>query len=332
MIHELKSLHELEQVQPQFVETLASARHVLVASHLNPDGDAIGSSLAISFFLDQLGVSHEVLNHDPVPDNLLFLPGTDRVRQAPENPDADLAIVLDLDEPSRMGRVAPYLEAADRMIVVDHHVPKVRPGQMRIVMEEAPATAAILADLLIPTGKVNAQVADNLLAGILTDTGNFRFPNTTPHCLNLAAQLIELGANLPNMAEQIYHCMPLPALRLLGWAITNLKATPNEDLVYVSLPLSVYQELGAREQDTEGIVNELLSTRHARIAFVLRERKPGVIRGSLRSRGNLDVAAIANQFGGGGHRNAAGVTFEGSLQDAEAQLAEAAQACLASSS
>jgi len=203
--------------------------------------------------------------------------------------------------------VAPYLEAADRMIVVDHHVPKVRPGHMRIVMEEAPATAAILADLLIPTGKVNAQVADNLLAGILTDTGmtdtgNFRFPNTTPHCLNLAAQLIELGANLPNMAEQIYHCVPLPALRLLGWAITNLKATPNEDLVYVSLPLSVYQELAAREQDTEGIVNELLSTRHARIAFVLRERKPGVIRGSLRSRGNLDVAAIANQFGGGGYR------------------------------
>ncbi|MBX3097081.1 MAG: bifunctional oligoribonuclease/PAP phosphatase NrnA [Fimbriimonadaceae bacterium] len=328
----IQSIEELKGLQAQFLTELGSARRVLIASHLNPDGDAIGSSLAVAAFLTLMGVDCDVVNADPVPENLKFLPGVNRVKSAPAHDEYDLGIILDLDSMNRLGRVRDCFNDIPRLMVIDHHVPHEQPGDLRIVMTGAPATCALLADLMLGSGiPLTSDIANYLLVGILTDTGNFRFPNTTPHSLHLAAELIELGADLPKMAEEVYHRKPIEAVRLLGWALSNFKTSMNDSLVWVTLPLRIFEELGASDQDTEGIVNEILSVGSARIAMILRESAGGRIRGSLRSRGSINVATVAQQFGGGGHANAAGVSFTSSLSAAEEEIVKALEECLASS-
>ena len=329
---EIATIEQLVALRPAFLDAVRSARRVLIGSHHNPDGDAIGSSLAMYGFVRQLGIEVDVVNSDPVPDNLRFLPGAKLVRDAAPRKDYDLGIVLDLDAWDRLGRTRAVFDDIPRIMVIDHHVPHEQPGDLRIVMTGAPATCAMLADLMLGSGvPIDHEIATHLLVGILTDTGNFRFPNTTPHSLHLAAQLIEHGANLAQMAEEVYHRKALPAVRLLGWALTNFQTNENATLAWVAIPQSIFDEFGARDQDTEGIVNELLSISTARIAMILRETPNGRIKGSLRSRGPLNVAEVARQFGGGGHENAAGVSFTSPLPHAESQLVEALQTCLASS-
>lgn len=329
---EIQTIEQLVALRPAFFDTLRSARRVLIGSHLNPDGDAIGSSLAMYGFVRQLGIEADVVNSDPVPDNLRFLPGAKCVRDVAPRKDYDLGIVLDLDAWDRLGRTRPAFDAIPRIMVIDHHVPHEQPGDLRFVMTGAPATCAMLADLMLGSDvPIDHEIATNLLVGILTDTGNFRFPNTTPHSLHLAAQLIEHGANLAQLAEEVYHRRALPAVRLLGWALTHFQTNEDATLAWVAIPQSIFDELGARDQDTEGIVNELLSISTVRVALFLREMANGRVKGSLRSRGPLNVAEVARQFGGGGHENAAGVSFTAPLAQAESQLVEALKACLESS-
>jgi phosphoesterase RecJ-like protein len=334
MTGEIETVEGLLAHREAFIQALRSAKRVAICSHLNPDGDAIGSALAVGHFLSRLGVEWDVFSHDPVPDNLRFLPGTDLIQTELGDPTLyDLGVIVDLDSLERLGKHRAVFEAIPTTIVVDHHVPHDKPGSMRLVMVSAPATCAILADLMVGSEVgIDTAIAECLLAGILTDTGNFRFPNTTPHSLNLAAQLIESGANLPRMAEEVYHRRPIGAVRLLGWSLNAMKSAMDEQIVWTCIPRAERDALGAREQDTEGIVNELLSIKTARIAAVMREAKTdGLVRASVRSRGDIDVAGVARQIGGGGHRNAAGITFHGTLAEAETAIIEALKACLASS-
>src|SRR5687767_13797879 len=168
-----------KQYAPQFLQELERASSVLIGTHLNPDGDALGSALALSLFLDQKGISSEVLCHHGAPDNLQFLPGVGRVRQEPTYEKHDLCVVLDLDSLERLGNTEQFFSECTRLIVIDHHVPHEAPGDLRIVDTTAPATASILTDLLFESGsQVTPEMATCLLTGIVTDTGSFRFRNT----------------------------------------------------------------------------------------------------------------------------------------------------------
>lgn len=316
---------------PAFIDEVRSAKGVLVGTHLNPDGDAIGASLAVSHVLDQLEVEHEVLCSDPPPHYLNFLPGSQRVRQAPTGEGHTLALLLDLEALHRLGAVRKYFEDCPRMLVVDHHVPIESPGDLRIVIPGSPATCQILLDLFADSEiQITPDIADCLLTGILTDTGNFRYPNTSAHSLHSAGYLLEKGANLAKVTREVYMCKELPAVELTALAVMRMKTACEGRIAWATLPLELFQEVGASEVHTEGIVNELLSVQGVLIAMVLREGKPGRIRGSLRSLGNIDVAAVAHDFGGGGHANAAGVSFNGSLADAEERLVAALKQCLES--
>lgn len=308
-----------------------ASEHILIGTHLNPDGDAIGSALAVSHALQLMGRSHEVLCHHEPPANLQFLSGSERIRQVPAR-GADLAIVVDLDAMQRLGSTREFIEATPQVILVDHHIPHESPGDMRIVFPEEPATCSILADLFFASElAMTPEMATCLATGIVTDTGSFRYPNTTPHSLHLVGQLQEAGANLAQISEEVYMTKSLPAVRMLGRAIERAQLAVEDRLTWVTLPHEVFSELGASDQDTEGIVNEMLAISTVEIAAILRENRPGKIKGSLRSRSHIDVAEVARQFGGGGHRNAAGVTFEGDLAEAERQLVAALKECLASS-
>lgn len=317
-----------------FRNELLSARSVLVGTHLNPDGDALGSALALSEYLRSEQVDHEVLCNNPAPTNLRFLPGVDRVRQAPiQDREWDLGIVLDLDTLDRLGKVKPFFEACTRLVVIDHHVPHEAPGDLRIVDTTKPATAVILANLLAALGaNITPSMATCLLAGIVTDTGSFRFRNTTPESLEIAARLLSVGGNLEEITENVYQTRPLAAVRLLGVTLERIRLRADGRLGWSAISAEDYQACGAMDEHTEGFVNEILSIETVQIAALIRQPGPGrLVRCSLRSRGNYDVAEVARQFGGGGHRNAAGCTLETTLGDAESILVAALEQCLASS-
>ena len=317
---------------PAFLREVRAAKGIVIGTHLNPDGDAIGSALAVSHVLTQLEIEHEVLCADPPPYYLKFLPGSERVKQAPDGEWHSLAILLDLEATSRLGLVSRYFENVSRTLVIDHHIPNEEPGDVRIVFPSAPATCSILLDLFRDSEiDVTPQIADCLLTGILTDTGNFRFPNTDAHSLHSAGYLLERGADLARITQEVYMRKERPASQLAAHAIMSMKTASDGRLAWATLPLDLFERLGANEQHTEGVVNELLSIKGVQIAAILREAKPGKIRGSLRSLGAIDVAAVAREFGGGGHMNAAGITYTGGLEEAEDALVAALKRCLESS-
>lgn len=327
------SPNQLSEMWPGLLAEIQAANHILLASHVNPDGDALGSALAFSFVLDQLGKSHEVLFHHPAPKYLNFLPGIERITNQPSGKPADLAIVVDLEAIGRIGEtIYPAIAAAKKLVIIDHHQPNERPGDIRIVSTKSPATAAILADLWLPNNiEISPEIATLLLVGILTDTGNFRYPNTTPHSMHVAADLLEAGAKLTAINEAIYLTKPLPAVKLFGKALSNLRLAADNQVAFTTLRQSDFTNSGAIEEDTEGFVNELLAIDTVRMAAILRESASGRIKISIRSQGPIDTTQVAKQFGGGGHINASGAHSDDTIEVAAEKLVEAMVQCLASS-
>jgi phosphoesterase RecJ-like protein len=286
----------------------------------------------MSLYLDSLGIENEVLCHHAPPKNLLFLPGIKRVRQHPKGEKQDLAIMLDLDSLDRLGSTEPYFSACNRLIVIDHHVPHEAPGNLRIVDTTAAATAVILTQLLEAVGaNITPEMATCLLTGIVTDTGSFRFRNTNPESLAVSSMLLEKGGDLTQVNEEIFQSKQLSAARLLGHTLETMQLACENQLAWSTLSLADFQFAEATDEDTEGFVNEMLFITSVQIAAIFREPKPGRIRCSLRSRSQYDVAEVAREFGGGGHKNAAGCTFDLSLEEAEELVVERLKRCLASS-
>ena len=315
----------------QLREELRHASSVLIGTHLNPDGDALGSSLALAAYLDRLGLEVEVLCHHPAPRNLRFLPGVGRIRQAPRMEKADLAIMVDLESKDRLGDVRDYILETPRLLVIDHHVPHEQPGDVRIVDVSASATALIIARLLLELGaEITPDMATNLLTGIVTDTGSFRFRNTTPESLSVSAVLLEKGADLARVNEEIFQRKPLASTLLLGHMLDTMRLECGNRIAVGVLTRGDFERAMATDEETEGFVNEMLSIDSVEIAAILREPKPGRIRCSLRSRAEHDVATVAREFGGGGHRNAAGCTLDMSIDEAEEIIVRRLRACLAS--
>jgi len=322
----------LTSIARQFDEELRNASSVLIGTHLNPDGDALGSSLALAAYLDRRGLDVQVLCHHPAPRNLRFLPGVGKVRQSPKREDeADLAIMVDLESRDRLGDVRDYILQTPRLVVIDHHVPHEEPGDLRIVDVGASATALIIARLLIDLGaEITPDMATNLLTGIITDTGSFRFRNTTPESLSISAILLEKGADLALVNEEIFQRKPLASTLLLGHMLDTMRLECGNRIAVGVLTKGDFERAMATDEDTEGFVNEMLSIDSVEIAAILREPKPGRIRCSLRSRAEHDVATVAREFGGGGHRNAAGCTLDLTVDEAEETIVRRLRSCLAS--
>ncbi|MBL8047703.1 MAG: bifunctional oligoribonuclease/PAP phosphatase NrnA [Chthonomonas sp.] len=326
-------MNDLPLLAEEFRARLESASSVLVVSHLNPDGDAIGSSLAVSFYLDQLGIKHEVLNQNESPLNLRWMPGIDRLKTETRRKH-EVAVVLDLNTFDRLGRVHDAVMATDSILLVDHHVPQDEIGDLRIVDQTAPATALILYRLFKQLGaEFTPKLATALLTGVVTDTGSFRFRNTTPEALTMAADLLAHGGELNRINEEVFGKRTLEGVLLMRKALDNMQLLRDNRLAMSVLRAEDFASIGAIENNTEGLVNELLSIDTAQIAVLLRQPSPErKVRASVRSREPFDVATALRPLGGGGHRNAAGVTFEVDIDTAEEQLVEVLSACLAASS
>ncbi|MBL8087026.1 MAG: bifunctional oligoribonuclease/PAP phosphatase NrnA [Chthonomonas sp.] len=322
----------LASLAERFDAVVAGAKSVLVGTHLNPDGDALGSALAVCHLLDSRGIPNELICNNLAPYNLGFLPGLDRLKLEAER-SHDVGIVLDLDALHRLGRTQPSFEQCRELVIIDHHVPHEEPGTLRIVDVAAPATAVVLYRIIKQLGApISPAMATCLMTGIVTDTGSFRYRNTTEESLHTVADLLAAGGDIVRIGEEVYGKRPLASLQLLNRCLDRMKISEDGSIAWSVLEAADFASTGALEQHTEGLVNELLSIDTVRVAAILRQPAPDkMVRASLRSRGLVDVATVAQKFGGGGHRNAAGITFDGSLARAEADLIAAVRLCLESS-
>ena len=312
---------------PDAVAAIRRASRIVIACHINPDGDALGSLLGLGIALRTAGKSAVLLSADGVPENLAFLPESATVQKDTDRRDFDLAIVVDSGELPRVGAARAAVESAPVVINVDHHIAGAPFGSIQLVSGGAAATAEIVFDLLASLDfGITPAIAENLLCGILTDTGSFRYRNTTPRTFQIAATLTTIGASPTRIAEAVFENRSFAAQKILGRALENMRLSPDDKVVYTAVTQTDFAATGAMDSDTDGVSTHLQSVRGAQVALFLCEAKPGTFRVSLRSKEPFDVSAVAARFGGGGHKLASGCSLTGSLADAEARLLAAVAA------
>jgi phosphoesterase RecJ-like protein len=300
------------------LEFFRSNRRLLLTSHARPDGDAIGSVLALAEVLDQLGCQADIILADPIPFTYRTLPNIDRIHNAPSASDIDPtgtipAILLECDGIARTG----LLGLEDRILVnIDHHASGRHFASLNWIEEHACAVAAMIYRIAIAAKvEITPSIATCLYTAILSDTGSFTHASTNAETFALAHDLAAHGANPSQIARDLYFSNPASKIRLLGTALSNLKC--DGPLAWSWVTNDEMDQAGAEAEDCEGVVNYLISIDGIESAVFLRELPSAdQFRLSIRSKGKVDVAQIAEGFGGGGHRSASGCTLDGPLTEA----------------
>jgi len=297
---------------------LKEGNSFLVAGHVNPDGDSLGSVCALGLALQRLGKSPVLVSPEGVPDLYKFLPGSRQVvRAVPVGRKFDAAVVVDCEDISRLGPVANALPSCGRILEIDHHPGGERSSGVHLIDASYASCGEIVFELLCEVGvKVDSDIAQCLLTAIVTDTGSFRFSNVKASTLRTAASLLEAGASISTIARRVYETRTLSSARLLGAARSTLRTAANGRIAYASITRDQMTSSQADEAETEGIVNFVRSVRGAQVGILFREGVDGTTRVSLRSREGLDISQVARLFDGGGHRAAAGCTVDRPLNDA----------------
>jgi len=289
----------------------------LLTSHARPDGDAVGSTLACAQILRSMGKRASVVLSDGVPVIYRRLPYSDSVlRSTDDAPDAEAAIILECDGIARTrlnGLEGHYL------INIDHHATARPFADVNWIDTSACATAEMIFLLANRAGvKISPEVATCLYTAVLTDTGSFCFPGTTVRTFALAEELVKCGADPVHIAHNVYFSAPVSKMRLLGHALTTLNREGN--IVWMHVTHEMMERCEATVEDCEGLVNYALAIGNIEVALFFRELPGGNFRVSLRSKGNVNVAAIAESFGGGGHECASGCGVDGPLSHALEQI------------
>jgi phosphoesterase RecJ-like protein len=306
----------------QVAQVLQEAKSVVLACHLNPDGDTLGCALALQSVLEGLGKRVVTLSSDGVPEIYRFLPGSEKVLTSTEQRGFDVAVVCDTGTPERIGKARDAVFSARIIVDIDHHVTEGAFGDIRIQQPKAAATAEIVYRLLkVMDAPISPGVATCLLTGIITDTGLYRYMNVSPATFRLSATLMEAGASPAQIAEEVFERRSFPSVRLLGRALEHIRQEEEGKLVWSYLSYEDFTELGATDEDTEGIITQLRAVRDSVVLALLREVKPGRVRVSVRSRDErFDMSKLAEKFGGGGHRMAAGFWVDGGIDEAKAKV------------
>jgi phosphoesterase RecJ-like protein len=307
----------------QALARLRGASRLLITSHAAPDGDAIGSELGLAELAGALGLRSTIVNRDPHPATLKFLPGLADILVRSELPagferDFDLAVVLECP-----GLDRPGLAGLDRLPIlnIDHHLENDRYGEVNFVDEEAPAVGEMVLEMALAAGaRVTPTMAACLYTALVTDTGDFRYSNATPRAFVAAAHLVTAGARPHAIAEALWEHVPERIMRLTAEVLATLELLSDGRVAVVWADRAMLERTGALPEDTENLINLPRSINGVRVAVMLKAFKDDGVRVSLRSRDNTDVQAVARRFGGGGHKNAAGCTVPGNLETARAAV------------
>jgi phosphoesterase RecJ-like protein len=308
-----------------------ACQRIVISSHVKPDADAIGSEVGLALMLQQLGKDVRVVNTSSTPAHLLFLDPAGLVRQfaagepAAAIAEAQLHFIVDTSSWNQLSDVgAAMRQSQAKRIVIDHHVSADDLGAVEFKDSTREATGALIFDLADALDwPISPAAATALFAALATDTGWFRFSATTGGTMRTAGRLIELGAQPHEIYRELYERGSLARMQLIGRALGRITLDCGGRLAYTQIPWSDFTELGANSADTEDLVNECLKITGTRAAFIAIEQANKQVKVSFRSRSDVDVARIAEQFRGGGHKQASGATLAGPLKSAVKQALEA---------
>lgn len=305
----------------QIVDCINSHQTFLVVAHENPDGDAIGSTMALALALREMGKDATAYNSDPVPAAMSYLPqSATLLNSLPEDAGFDVAFVLDSGDISRTGLAVESL--CGTVVNIDHH-PHSNFGDICFLDTEACATAALIYRLLVHAGHdISPDVAAALYLGILSDTGSFRYSSANQEAFDIAGQLIAAGVDPWDAASNLYESYSYERMKLLGLVLPSLEVSKCGRYATMFMTGRDLEEAGALSEHADGFVNYPRAVMGVEVALFFNETETGQFKISMRSRGTIDVGHIARQLGGGGHHNAASARISGTQEQAQKAVSE----------
>lgn len=315
----------------QIINHLTKSKRILIASHIQPDGDAIGASLALGLALEEVKKDIQIFNESGLPAVYHFLPSIHRIKRDPGDIAAyDTAIVIDCSDLQRIGAMAEPVSRIPTVINIDHHITNTRFGHYQYIDAKAAASAEIVFRLIRAMDlPVTTAMAYAIYTGIMSDTGSFRFSNTTSEAFKVCHEMLEYGADAHQVAHHIYETISLNRIKLLNMLLDTIELSDDGRLSIMTLTQNMLKVTGTQISDVNGLINYAKRIENVRVAALLYERasskrQPGKMIShfhvSLRSDGNINVALIASAFGGGGHPTAAGFDIHSSLTDVKNEL------------
>jgi len=309
----------------QIGQALREGGRFAVLSHVRPDGDALGSQLALGLSLKRLGKDVRIWNEEGMLEKYSFLPSANLLTKPPADPeDVDVAIALDTAIQNRLGTALPAVRSAKVWINIDHHPSNPGYGDLVYINPKAPATGQILFELIrsekLP---IDAAIAENLYVAISTDTGSFQYPNTTARTFEIAAELVRAGVDVGRVSQLTYENYPRRRSELLRDLLGTMRFEANDRVASFSLSLATAKKLGVLPEDNEGLIDHLRAIHGVIVAVFFEELADGKVRVSMRSKSEkVNVCAICEKFGGGGHVLAAGARLRGTLAEVEKKILE----------
>jgi phosphoesterase RecJ-like protein len=296
----------------QIVEAIRARHRFVISSHVRPDGDSIGSSVAMAFALGALGKQAQVVHKDPAPPPLLAFPGVEAIRIAEEvDGEFDAAIIMECGDLARTG-----VAGLDRSFVIniDHHPGNTGYGQINWFDPGAAACGEMVFDLIGALGvALTPEIATQIYLAILTDTGSFHYSSISPRTFDICRQTLEAGVDPVLVARNVYDSNSMGRLKLFGSVLSAMQLDPTGRIAIVYLDHEMARAAGGTYEDTEGLINLPLTVKEIQAVVFFKQIEGDDFRVSMRSKGEIDIGAIAKQFGGGGHKNAAGCTVTGAI-------------------
>ena len=314
----------------QIIKLLKTSDPILLATHKNPDGDAIGSLLALGLALETMGKTTYFYCESNIPAVYQFLQGVNRVIHQLPRSDCDTALVLDCGDIERLGEAAEIIERFPVVINIDHHATNTGFGHYKYIDVGACASAEIVYQMLTKLSvPITRAIATAIYTGILTDTGSFRFTNTNEAAFAICQEMVTRGVDPSSVARHVYGTYSMGRLKLLNLALDSIEISPDGKVSWMALTQEMMNETGTQPEDADGIINYARRIEDVKVAILIQElgsngngdrNKRAPYHVSLRSDGSVDVSAIASAFGGGGHISAAGFNTNASLADLKSQI------------
>ena len=314
----------------QIINRIKVAEHILLASHSDPDGDAVSSLLALGLAIGKIGRKTTIYNASPIPAVYRFLPSVERiVRHIKKANTYDVALILDCGDLSRIGEASSTVNQIPMVINIDHHISNTGFGDIQLIDPMACSTAEIVYRLIKAMDvNIDSAIATSIYTGILTDTGSFRFSSTNQAAFAISKEMIELGVEPHEVAQHVYGTYSLGRIKLLNLALDSIEISENGKLSIMTVTDAMFTETRTQPEDVDGMINYARRIEDVKVAALIQEQKNGKTGSngqrcyhvSLRSDGSVDVAAIAGSFGGGGHASAAGFQVETTLSKLKSDI------------
>ena len=302
------------------IKTIAEARNVLVVSHVNPDGDAIGSSLAMANYLQSLGKQVVILSDSPTPSVYRFLQNSELIKHVEfyeKSIDVDTVVALECPGLDRMGLVKDKLSGDETIISIDHHLDSDEYGAINWIDTNYSSVGEMLWQLFkLANYKFDDSVAEQLYTAVMTDTGRFRFDNTSPRTMICASELIAAGAKPDKISREVYFRTKPSTLILQGLVLHDIRFIADNRICYISLTNEMLMEAKAEQFEAEGLIDYTIFGRGVQLGAMFKEADSNKTRVSLRSANDINVANIAKEYGGGGHIKAAGFDIDKGIVEA----------------